>query len=259
MSGDLDDHTQEELRRLATRYAELGRVLAEPTGSNVDPDRIVRVVRRAIPSARSCGLVLVRPHRRARTMAASDALAADVEDIQQTSGEGPGIEAAATGAVVVSADLSVDGRWPSLGRRCARGTRVRSALGVGLTLGGGDRAAFTLYSTEQRAFEAPDVAAASIVAPFVGLAVERSLHSQDVSELEAALRSSRQIGMAIGVIMARDDIGPDEAFARLRTASHHLNRKIRDIAAEVTHTGELPDQAGGSCSASRSPGTRPAG
>jgi AmiR/NasT family two-component response regulator len=32
----------------------------------------------------------------------------------------------------------------------------------------------------------------------------------------------------------------DEAFDLLRWASQHLNRKLRDVAADVIETGELP-------------------
>jgi hypothetical protein len=47
--------------------------------------------------------------------------------------------------------------------------------------------------------------------------------------------------MAVGVLMARYKITEDEAFAMLRVASQALHRKLRDVAAEVTQTGTLPD------------------
>jgi AmiR/NasT family two-component response regulator len=46
--------------------------------------------------------------------------------------------------------------------------------------------------------------------------------------------------MAIGVLMGRGNLTRGEAFTLLRSASQHLNRKLRDIAAEVVDTGELP-------------------
>jgi AmiR/NasT family two-component response regulator len=58
--------------------------------------------------------------------------------------------------------------------------------------------------------------------------------------LEAALGSSREIGMAMGVLMSRGRTSQDEAFDLLRRASQHLNRKLRDVAANVIETGVLP-------------------
>lgn len=40
--------------------------------------------------------------------------------------------------------------------------------------------------------------------------------------------------------MARELVSSDEAFELLRSASQHLNRKLRDVAAEIAATGELP-------------------
>ena len=41
-------------------------------------------------------------------------------------------------------------------------------------------------------------------------------------------------------VRTRRTLESDEAFALLRRASQHLNRKLRDVAAEVERTGELP-------------------
>jgi DNA-binding response OmpR family regulator len=58
--------------------------------------------------------------------------------------------------------------------------------------------------------------------------------------LQIAVATNRQIGTAVGILMAEHKINSDEAFELLTTASHTLRRKLRDIAAEVTTTGELP-------------------
>lgn len=63
------------------------------------------------------------------------------------------------------------------------------------------------------------------------------------SHLATALETSRQIGAAVGVLMATRKITDRQAFELLRTTSQQLHRKVRDIALEVTETGVLPDQA----------------
>ncbi len=68
------------------------------------------------------------------------------------------------------------------------------------------------------------------------LAAERTRSA----ELEQALMSSRQIGMAIGVVMERYRIAPDAAFGVLQRLSQSGNVKLRDIAEDFLATGRLP-------------------
>lgn len=58
--------------------------------------------------------------------------------------------------------------------------------------------------------------------------------------LAVALRSNRTIGMAIGVLMARRRLPAEDAFELLRRLSTTRNRKLRDLAETVVHTGDLP-------------------
>jgi signal transduction histidine kinase/DNA-binding response OmpR family regulator/PAS domain-containing protein len=60
------------------------------------------------------------------------------------------------------------------------------------------------------------------------------------ANLQRALSSNRQIGIALGVLMARDMLTEDQAFERLRVISQRQNRKLRDVADEVVLTGALP-------------------
>jgi AmiR/NasT family two-component response regulator len=56
-----------------------------------------------------------------------------------------------------------------------------------------------------------------------------------------ALQTSREIGIAMGVLMQKYKITRDEAFSLLRMASQALHRKLALIAVEVAETGELPE------------------
>jgi AmiR/NasT family two-component response regulator len=60
-----------------------------------------------------------------------------------------------------------------------------------------------------------------------------------ISNLETALKSSRRIGMAMGILMAQFRIRQEEAFDMLRDASQTQNRKLRDLAEDVILTGTL--------------------
>lgn len=72
------------------------------------------------------------------------------------------------------------------------------------------------------------------------LAQQVKAHRTRVERLEEALVTNREIGVAIGIVMAAQRCNAIDAFATLRAASQNGNRKVRDIAAQITYTGELP-------------------
>jgi signal transduction histidine kinase/DNA-binding response OmpR family regulator len=65
------------------------------------------------------------------------------------------------------------------------------------------------------------------------------------ANLERALSSNRQIGAAIGILMASHKVTSDRAFALLREASNMTNRRLRDVADRVVLTGSLDEGAPG--------------
>lgn len=73
------------------------------------------------------------------------------------------------------------------------------------------------------------------------IAVQRA--EDRASNLQQALSTNRRIGVAIGVLMAAQRVTHDEAFDRLRHASQHSNRKLRDVAEDVILTGQLDASA----------------
>jgi hypothetical protein len=66
---------------------------------------------------------------------------------------------------------------------------------------------------------------------------EGVLSQEHAEQMDEALRSSRTIGAAIGLVMANRGVGQDEAFLILKRASQNNNRKVRDLAAELVATG----------------------
>ena len=66
---------------------------------------------------------------------------------------------------------------------------------------------------------------------------------ETIAHLEFGLRSSRRIGMAVGIVMARYGVGEHEAFARLVRSSQRNHRKLREIAEDVILVGDVPDHA----------------
>ena len=61
----------------------------------------------------------------------------------------------------------------------------------------------------------------------------------EAEELQRALVSSRQIGMAMGILMERHRLTAEQAFDRLRDLSQRSNVKLRDVADQLVYTGDI--------------------
>lgn len=103
------------------------------------------------------------------------------------------------------------------------------------------------WSDEERP-SAQDLAIARIVASQVVAKTRIASLIGDLREqrsraanLEEALATNREIGQAIGILMATDHLTAEQAFDVLRTASQHSHRKLRAIAADVVETGTLTE------------------
>ena len=97
-----------------------------------------------------------------------------------------------------------------------------------------------LYSRRPAAFDEHGYAVGAVLAAHGAIAMSAARQREQAEQLEDALRSSREIGMAMGVLMGCGGVTQDEAFTSLRNASQHLHRKLREVAAEVVATGQLP-------------------
>jgi AmiR/NasT family two-component response regulator len=72
------------------------------------------------------------------------------------------------------------------------------------------------------------------------LAEQLAQARERIRNLEIALETNRHIAMAVGILMARRSLKPDEAFAAMRAVSQRRHVKLREVADEVVYTGELP-------------------
>jgi AmiR/NasT family two-component response regulator len=56
-----------------------------------------------------------------------------------------------------------------------------------------------------------------------------------------ALDTNREIAMAIGIIMNNRKLDQTRAFDLLRAVSQHHHTKLRELAASIVSTGEIPE------------------
>jgi AmiR/NasT family two-component response regulator len=97
--------------------------------------------------------------------------------------------------------------------------------------------ALNLYADETEAFQPQGYAIAQAIAAqlSVALAAQREIQHRSV-----AMMNRTVIGQAVGILMERLSLDPDEAFACLRRTSQTENRKLLTICNEIVETRQLP-------------------
>ncbi|MDQ1731551.1 MAG: hypothetical protein QOK10_1710 [Pseudonocardiales bacterium] len=229
-------------RRKADEFARFARQLALiPTLADT-LQAIVQFAVTNIEGAEHSAITVKQGEAEYRTIAATGELALKVDAIQYESGEGPCVDALEEDHVLRSDDLATDPRWPIFGPRAALSTEVLSMMSHRLFIEDGDSiGALNLYSRKPAAFAALEASALDVLATHCAIALAGAAEREENHNLRAALESNREIGVAMGILMATQFVTKQQAFDILRIASQHSHRKVRDIALEVIETGALPD------------------
>ena len=188
-------------------------------------------------SAVEAGIVLADASGQLHVVASTSERAADVEEAQLGTDEGPCLDCVRDGEAVEVADL--DERleeWPRFSRIAeARGFRAVHATPMrlrGRTLG-----SLCLFSTEPGPLTDREAALVQTLADLATLSVLQQ-HALDRSQLlsdqlQLALDSRVVIEQAKGAVAQRRGISVDEAFAVLRGEARRSSRRLREVAAEA--------------------------
>jgi hypothetical protein len=173
----------------------------------------------------------------------TDPLVVEVDSLQHQTNERPCLDAIAQRLIFYAEDLDKDLRWPHFAP-LATGAGVRSVLALPLAADA-QLGALNLYARYPSAFGVVDRAKAAILVSMASLALSVARSHEDeerrAANFHAALSSRETIGEAMGILMERERITPEQAFDVLRRASQHLNVKLREVAQNLIDTGEDPD------------------
>ena len=142
--------------------------------------------------------------------------------------------------VVVVDDLLTDPEWRGYGPELASRTAVRSILGFLLHLDGTSLGSMTLYSDEVGHFTPELQQEADVLGDLAAVALARVADRERAANLDTALVSSRDIGTAVGIIMATDRLDETAAFRTLRGIARSSQRKLREVAREINALGYRP-------------------
>jgi GAF domain-containing protein len=131
------------------------------------------------------------------------------------------------------ADLTTASAWPRLKERVLAETPVRGIAGFRLIAGDRKSGALNLFSDSPDGLTSRSIDQAIVLAAFVTVALMASEQRAAAASLRAGLESNREIGKAVGLMMAFHKINDEEAFQILRKASQDMNVKLIEVARQV--------------------------
>jgi hypothetical protein len=193
-------------------------------------------------TARSClevsavAVTLMTDVHRGRLCAAG-VLAATLDDVQFTTGDGPAVDAFTTGQPASAASLDeVARRWPALAPPMEE-AGARAVFALPLRIGAASFGALTLYQEAAGPLAVGQRADAAAVAGILSLRVLFLQADSEDGELATALAEpvfgQAQIHQASGMVSVQLGVGIIEAFVVLRSHAFANDRPLADVAKDV--------------------------
>ena len=222
-------------------------------------DRIARLAAELLPQADAASITISEAGGPARTVSSTEPEAplkapgqitvAELDAGQNRLDEGPCLTAMRDRQTIQIDSMRTEIRWQGF-CRLALAAGIESVLAVPL----GDesveapRGAISFFARTPYVFTEADRSAASRFSDQAGIAAANAAAFADLQadrallarRLEDALHSRAVIDQAVGILIERERLGPEEAFQMLRSASQKLNVKLRMIAAEIVESAAGP-------------------
>jgi GAF domain-containing protein len=222
---------------LAQMFADIAHELAAAPTLDATLEHVVALAVTAVPGADMAGISWLHHDQTIETPACSDPLVVQCDAAQYEFGEGPCVDAAWDGEFYVVDDMTTERRWPKFAARAAE-LGIKSMLACQLSAPQKTVGALNLYALEPRAFDLESQQIATVYAAHASIALANRRLQAD---LKRAFESRGVIGQAVGILVERRRITPEEAFNLLVRASQTRHVKLRELAAYVVETGVDPD------------------
>jgi len=188
---------------------------------------LARSAAQNIPGVDFASITLRRDHT-IQTLAATDPMALEFDELQYDLREGPCYAAVTEERFVLVNDLGSGDPFGRYGPAAAeRG--VRSQLAVQL-LKDGESAGLNLYARRREAFDRSTIQYAELFATHAAVLLG---YARRVESLGQAVHARQDIGTAVGIVMERYKIDRDRAFAFLVRTSNDRNVKVRVLAEQI--------------------------
>ena len=219
----------------AERFA---KVVAARTERVDDPASALCLACTDVLGVTGAGLMLVTGGRSWGGVGASDHVAAAVEQVEYTLGEGPCVAAYRGQAPVFDPDLDDDANveWPQF-RQGALAVGVRAAFGFPLLVDRICIGAMNLYRDEPGALTDDQVRDAVVVAGLSSLSLlawqTEAVPGTVAWQLEQIPKHRMEVHQATGRIAVQAGVSVADALVLLRAYSFSHDRTIGDVAADV--------------------------
>ena len=221
-----------------------------PDGPNERRARIERALARtdgAGPSASLCractqlvgvsgSSVMVMSGGVPTMLCASDGVAARLEDLQQTLGEGPCLDAHHGRRPVLEPDLAAAGRWAAFSPD-AVAAGAAALFSFPMQIGAVALGALSVYlarAGDLSDAQYLDARAMAQVATSAVLSLQATSRSGDLSpELDMLATHRAEVHQAAGMVSVQLGVDVDEAMVRLRAHAYAAGQPLAEVAAEV--------------------------
>ena len=221
------------------RLASIARELLNEPDVQHTLQRVVEAAAENLGPEMWVSVSLVTQRREIETPATSDHRAARADQLQYELRQGPCLDAIWEQETFQIDDMTADERYPRWSKAVSEQTDIRSSLSLQLftdeqqnSLGG-----LNLYSPQPHAFD-PETRGEGLA--FAAQAAVALRSAQTEEHLRTAMATRTLIGQAQGILMERLQITPDQAFGVLSRLSQQTNVKLREVAARLVDTGEIP-------------------
>jgi GAF domain-containing protein len=203
----------------------------------VDPalQLVCEHVVKVVPGADMASVTLIRDGT-PETAACSDGYAVDIDIDQYRAGEGPCLEAAATGEVVRVDVETARERWPVFTRNAVE-AGAASYLSAPLVIDAQHVGSLNLYGMHSHGYHELDGALLEVYLTAVEMALRATARyqtaRQQAANLTTALVSRATIDQAKGIIMGARGITAAQAFQVLVAQSQRENVKLHTLAERL--------------------------
>jgi hypothetical protein len=179
--------------------------------------------------------LMLRQHGRNTTAAATDDVARRIDEMEVELGEGPCIDAMDDDEPDqhLCTDLTSGSKWPALALRIRQETTVKGMAGFRLRRDGAKVGALNVFSDTPGALSQHSLDQAIVLSAFASIAMAALERGEEAVTLRRGLESNREIGKAIGLLMAMHGISDDQAFEMLAKVSQEMNIKLAEVASQV--------------------------
>lgn len=186
--------------------------------------------------------LMLRRKSQVFTAAASDEVARHIDEMERLLGEGPCLDAIDESEPDqhFCPDLTHAPQWPVLAAQILEETPVRGMAGFRIRQDGQKVGALNIFSDASGGLTDHALDQAAMLAAFASVSLAALERGEEATTLRRGLESNREIGKAIGLLMAMHAIDDTQAFDMLAKVSQEMNIKLAEVASQVVQHHRKP-------------------